>query len=303
MNPRPPGSAWLPRTAIRQLETLGRDCPPGGRGWCTAAACLIEATTAKPGNVHPTASFDDLTYDDLVTAGLAIAPVMQRAADVPLGVTIEAAVGASRRVTRSNANLGIVLAIAPLAAVRHEGAPTERGVASVLANLGSDDAAAVWRAIATARPGGLGHAERFDLHDPPPSDLLAAMRAAAGHDAIARLWSENFAPLFAGPVRDLSAALDAGAAKDDAVLDTFLAQLAREPDSLIARRHGPDVAAAVSARAARVRAAPAPERPRALAAFDHDLRVPRRVNPGTTADLVAAAIYTLMRRLFGPLGR
>ena len=29
-------------------------------------ACILEATARKPGNVHPWASFEDLTYDDLV---------------------------------------------------------------------------------------------------------------------------------------------------------------------------------------------------------------------------------------------
>jgi triphosphoribosyl-dephospho-CoA synthetase len=33
----------------------------------------------------------------------------------------------------------------------------------------------------------------------------------------------------------------------------------------------------------------------AAAAFDRALRVPRRVNPGTTADLLAAALYILLR--------
>jgi triphosphoribosyl-dephospho-CoA synthase len=285
----------LPDTVLRPLARLDAACRPRGRGWCAAAACILEATVAKPGNVHPGAAFADLDHDDLVAAALAIGPVLERAPHAAPGATIAAAVAASRAVTRSNANLGIVLALTPLATVPGDAAPTTAGVAGVLARLGPADAAATWRAIAEARPGGLGRADRFDLHGPPPSDLVAAMRAAAGHDAIARLWGEDFAPLFAGPVRDLTAALAAGRPIADAVLDTFLAQLAREPDSLIARRHGPDVAADVSARAAQVLATGDAARPAAVAAFDRELRVPRRVNPGTTADLVAAALYMVLR--------
>jgi triphosphoribosyl-dephospho-CoA synthetase len=33
----------------------------------------------------------------------------------------------------------------------------------------------------------------------------------------------------------------------------------------------------------------------AAATFDHTLRFPKRVNPGTTADLMAAALYILLR--------
>ena len=36
-------------------------------------------------------------------------------------------------------------------------------------------------------------------------------------------------------------------------------------------------------------------RPAAVAAFDDALRCPRRLNPGTTADVVAAALYILLR--------
>jgi triphosphoribosyl-dephospho-CoA synthase len=284
----------LPAEVLARLASLPAACPPHGRGWCAAAACILEATVAKPGNVHPRAAFDDLTHDELVAAALAIAPAMERAPSMPLGATIEAAVTASRRVTRSNGNLGIVLAIAPLAAVRGDGPPTVAGVAEVVARLDPSDAAATWRAIAVARPGGLGHASRFDLAGPPPDDLMAAMRAAAGHDSIARLWTEAHAPLFAGPVRDLVASRASGAPIETAVLHAFLAQLAREPDSLIARRHGADVAQAVSARAAEILATPEPARGPAVAAFDHDLRVPRRINPGTTADLIAASIYVVL---------
>ena len=170
------------------------------------------------------------------------------------------------------------------------------GVTDVLARLDRDDAAATWRTIMAAKPGGLGRASRYDLDGPPPEDLRAAMREAAAHDAIARLWTEAHAPLFAGPVADLVDTLAAGAPLEEAVLHAFLSQLARTPDPLIARRLGGDVAAGVSSRAAAVLATPKPARPAAIAAFDHALRVPRRVNPGTTADLIAASVYTVSNR-------
>jgi triphosphoribosyl-dephospho-CoA synthetase len=54
------------------------------------------------------------------------------------------------------------------------------------------------------------------------------------------------------------------------------------------------VAAEVSAAAAAVLAA-GPAWREAAAEFDRSLRLPRRVNPGTSADLVAAALYILLR--------
>jgi triphosphoribosyl-dephospho-CoA synthase len=91
-------------------------------------------------------------------------------------------------------------------------------------------------------------------------------------------------------VADLEAAVGRGLSVHEAIVDAFLAQLAREPDSLIARKHGLPVAAEVSRRAAAARAQPA-----TISDFDRFLRSPRRLNPGSTADLTAAALYILVR--------
>jgi len=283
-----------------QLARLPESCRQGGRGWAAAAASILEASAPKPGNVHPAAEFPDLTHAELVAAGLAIAPAMDAAAEVPLGHTILAAVTAARQVTRSNANLGIVLAIAPLAAVADAGrqtatpstvaAPSPAAVAGVLARLTPADSADVWTAIGLAQPGGMGQSSRHDIAGPPPDDLLAAMRLAAPRDSIARLWSEGYESLQLGLVTDLAAGIDRGLAIYDAIVVAFLAQLAREPDSLIVRKHGSEVAAEVSRRAAA-----ALEQPLEIPAFDRFLRSPRRLNPGTTADLTAAALYILLR--------
>lgn len=279
------------RAVRAALARVPAGCPAGGPGWCAAAAGILEASAPKPGNVHPGAAFADLCHADLVNAALAVAPVFEGAAGRPVGRTVLRAVEASRGVTRSNANLGIVLAIAPLAATPE---PTAAAAETALAALGPDDAADVWRGIRLARPGGLGASARHDVHGPPPADLRDAMREAAPRDAIARLWAEGYAPLFAGAVADLDAERTRGTPAGDCVVLAFLRQLARAPDSLVARRHGAEAAAAVSARAAAVLAAGTAWREPA-AAFDRFLRAPRRLNPGTTADLVAAALYILLR--------
>lgn len=102
---------------------------------------------------------------------------MERAAEMPLGQTVLAAVRAARSVTRSNANLGIVLAIAPLAAVpdapaaQATAAPATAApaaAAAVLARLTPADAADVWQAIRLSQPGGLGRARSTTSPDQPP---------------------------------------------------------------------------------------------------------------------------------------
>jgi triphosphoribosyl-dephospho-CoA synthase len=305
----PPNASFLPAVVLALLTRLPTECLPGGRGWCAAAAGILEASAPKPGNVHPGAAFPDLSHADLVAAAVASARALEAAPHERLGCTIRTAVAASRAVTPSNANLGIILLIAPLAAADDEEPLNAECVARVLARLTPDDAADVWEAIGVAHAGGLGSASKWDLRGPPPPDLLAAMDEARDRDQIARLWARGYEPLFAGPVRDLraelaecsvasgrAAATASGPDFDTAIVRTFLRQLAREPDSLIARRHGAATAAEVSRRAAEVLAAGSGWR-RAAAEFDRFLRAPRRLNPGTTADLIAAALYAVLRNL------
>jgi triphosphoribosyl-dephospho-CoA synthase len=81
-------------------------------------------------------------------------------------------------------------------------------------------------------------------------------------------------------------------------VETFLTILAAEPDTHIARRAGPDAAARVSRLAQDVRGAGGVRSVTgraALADLDEALRDPdNRANPGTTADLTAAAIFVVL---------
>lgn len=286
---------------------LPASLPPRGRGWCTAVASILEAAAAKPGNVHPDASFPDLAFSDLVAAGIALVPAIEAAATRPLGETIHAAVRAATAATPSNANLGIVLLVAPLAAIAgppHGPAAVSAAEAdAILAASGPADAAAIWKAIQLAQPGGLGTTARWDLAGPPPREIRAAMRESADRDTIARIWARGYDELFTGPVADLAAAIAAGWPLEPAIVRCHLRQLARQPDSLLGRRHGTAAAEEVSARAAALvarepaspTAAASPDWLGAIADFDASLRAPRRLNPGTTADLVAAALYIVLR--------
>jgi triphosphoribosyl-dephospho-CoA synthase len=83
-----------------------------------------------------------------------------------------------------------------------------------------------------------------------------------------------------------------------AALESYLRVLAEVPDTLIARKRGLAATRAVSERARVVLAAGepgSPERAQATEAFDSELRGDaNRLNPGTTADLVAAALFVAL---------
>lgn len=267
-------------------------------GQCASLACVLEASAPKPGNVHPGAEFEDLGYAEFVASAVAIGPAMEGACHQPLGRTVLQAIRATHQVVQTNTNLGAVLLLSPLAAVpRHE--PLAAGVQKVLAGLDSEDARQVYEAIRWARPGGLGRRERFDVLDAPPDNLLEAMAAAADHDLVARQYANGFPEVLHQAAPWLAEGMQGGWSLPDAVVHAHLRLMAANGDSLILRKCGAEMSREAAHRAAEVLASGTPGQisyVRRLAEFDRWLRADgHRRNPGTTADLLAAGLFVLLR--------
>jgi triphosphoribosyl-dephospho-CoA synthase len=268
-------------------------------GTLVQCACLLEASAPKPGNVSRSKDFDDTRFEDFLLSAAAIGPAFSRAGEADVGETVLAAVRATRRFVRVNTNLGIILLVAPLARARSEGSgPLREEVKSVLARLTLADARAVYEAIRLANPGGLGKAEAQDVSDEPTLSLLETMALAAGRDAIAREYVTAYDVTFGLAVPALQRARRAGFGWPVDALEAYLCVLAEVPDTLIARKNGLSTAQEVSDRAREVLRAGelgSPERARAAETLDSELHgAGNRQNPGTTADLVAAALFVAL---------
>ncbi len=266
-------------------------------------ACLLEASAPKPGNVHRGADFEDLTFVDLATSAVAIGSAIDGALGGPsaerrLGRMVLAAVDGMNAVCDRNAYLGTILLVAPLALVP-DGVELADGVADVLAGLDAADATNVYEAIRLARPGGLGQTEEHDVSGSAPNDLLAAMRAAADRDLVARQYANKYAEVLGEISPCIADARSAGMSTTFAIIHAHVTTIARHGDSLIARKCGQKVSEAAAARANRVLDAGDPNSETyfaELADFDFWLRGDgHRRNPGTTADLIAAALFVLLR--------
>src|SRR5436190_23266329 len=142
-------------------------------GLCAQLACIWEATARKPGNVHRLRDFDDTSYVDFLTSAAAITPVMETAGQRPVGETILGAVQATRAVTHGNTNLGIILLLAPLAAV--PGSALRQGLLAVLDRLDVADAVRTYEAIRLAHPAGLGEVPEQDVRSEPTQTLRQVM--------------------------------------------------------------------------------------------------------------------------------
>jgi len=269
--------------------------------WATQMACLFEVNAEKPGNVSRRAEFHDTRFEDFVTSAVAIGPAFQDAALATVGETVLRAVRDTRRFVCTNTNLGIILLLAPLAKAAGVGAGEglRVAVAEVLAGLTAADSDKVYTAIRLAAPSGLGTVERYDVSaDTVDATLLHAMALAQDRDSVAREFVTQFEITFGLGYETLRRTWEEGCTFSDAIVHTFLTVLAEVPDTLIARKGGRATAEAISRRAEDVLAAGGSLSSRGreeLLRLDRELRDDsHRLNPGTTADLVAASIFVFL---------
>lgn len=276
-------------------------------------ACLLEASAPKPGNVSPGRAFEDLRYEDFVASALAIGRPFEGAGTRPLGETVRLAIESTGEWTTSNTNLGIVLMLAPLARAAINGVGSHftnlemtpdpitvlrSAVRAVLEQTTVDDAREVYAAIRLARPGGLGKAGTQDIADEPTMTLLEVMRLAADRDDIAHEYATGFELTFATGAPALERARADGLHWDQAIVEAYLTLLAARPDTHIIRRSGATAAGQVSSRARAVLAEGGIRSAAGRQAIDDMDRAMRdarnSLNPGTTADLTAAAVFVVL---------
>jgi triphosphoribosyl-dephospho-CoA synthase len=259
--------------------------------------CVREATAAKLGNVHPSAAFADMNYDDMLRSAQCLEDVLQHAGQWPVGRLVEETVAEIAESVGKNTYLGTIMLLAPLAraACVHPEVPLRQAVKRVLQSLTTEDARAVYAAIRRANPGGLGRVASHDVSQTPPADLLVAMQQAATRDLVARQYANGFEEVFEFGLPQWLSLKPDELADEEAIVVLQLHWLARYPDSLIHRKCGLSIATETSRRAARIlalRGERDPEYRSAMSEFDQWLRADgHRRNPGTTADLVAATLF------------
>lgn len=293
-------------------------------------ACLLDVTVRKPGNVSLGSPGHGMSAEQFLASANAAAPMLC-ASGLRVGERIERATIATLAAAGCNTNLGILLLCAPIAAAMQRVAEREtqlcldpttcvppagrpptpetalRGaLQAVLYQLDADDAAAAFRAIAIANPGGLGESPEQDVRNDPTVDLRMAMAIAAPRDRIALQYITDFDDLFDPALADFMDALGeppSPARLAAAVEDVFFGFLMRFSDSHIFRKYGPSLAQSVTQQAREWRrrwgsAAQAADddtvrravRAQALAQWDAQLKA-AGINPGTSADLTVATAF------------
>lgn len=293
---------------------------------CLELAILLEVSADKPGNVNLVVGFEGTNHMHFLASAVAAAPFFRLAAERGLAVSVgEMAldnVGVGRIIRDcvseianwqrgGNTLLGTVLLFVPLA-VAAGMTPLEDGVfqlselrrnlKKVVEATTPEDAAAVYEAIRIAKPSGLGKAPDLDVNDPTSIDrilneritLFHVFKIASTYDRVCSEWVNNYPVTFDFAYPRLKGRIDSGEDLDTAIVHVFLEVLATYPDTFIARKVGMEKARQASALAKDVLengGLKTPAGRKKLRLFDAFLRLDgNNLNPGTTADITAAAI-------------
>ena len=175
------------------------------------------------------------------------------------------------------------------------------GIFGVLQQVDANDTRLVYEAIRLAAAGGLGRTEKADVFSDPPANLtlVDAMQLAAERDRVARQFTNRFDDVLRGTAASIADSLARGLPLSGAIVLAHVQQIAKHGDSLIARKCGPEIAAEARERTMTVIDAGSPGEAsyeQSLVELDAWLRADgHRRNPGTTADLVAAGLFVLLR--------
>jgi triphosphoribosyl-dephospho-CoA synthase len=293
---------------------------------CLELAILLESGAHKPGNVSVVTNFEGTRYEHFLASAVAVAHSFEYAAgrgmavskgeihadEVEVGRIIKDCVeNISAWQHGGNTLLGTVILLSPLA-VAAGMSRSEKGIFNaeelrknlnlVAESTTPEDAVELYEAVRNANPSGLGRVSDLDVNSPDSINkilnekisLYQIFKIASTYDTICSEWVNNYAITFDFSYPYLFEQLQKNDDPSVAIIQTFLKVLAEYPDTFIARKTSFEKAKEVSLRATQILQLGALETPfgrKSLHRFDQELRRESNLlNPGTTADIVAATL-------------
>jgi triphosphoribosyl-dephospho-CoA synthase len=292
---------------------------------CLELAILLEVSADKPGNVNFVVGFEGTriehflasavaahaSFEEAANRGIAVSNHKLSISEVGMGEIIKKCAGDIDAWQKGgNTLIGTVMLFVPLAVAAgmtpmqgnsFDFSALRQNLKLAVESTTPEDAVHLYEAIDIAKPSGLNGAPDLDVHDPHSKErilkekisLFQVFKIAAGYDDVCSEWVNNYPITFnlAYPYlmeqlksRDLNAA----------IIHAFLKILSEHPDTFIARKVGIEKTREISLDARKILELGGAETSKgrqSILAFDKKLRESRNLyNPGTTADLTAAAL-------------
>lgn len=292
---------------------------------CLELAILLEASAHKPGNVSVVTNFESTRYEHFLASAVAARPSFEYAAEQGVAVSkgrISLGGAGIGQIIKNcvadinawqhggNTLLGTVILFSPIAVAagmtvvdRDVEIPRLReNVKLVVESTTPEDAVNVYDAIKIAKPSGLGTVPKLDLNDPTSTNrilgeeisLYQVFRIAEKYDTVCSEWVNNYPVTFDLAYPTLTRQIRNGDDLDVAIIHTFLKVLSECPDTFIARKTSLEKSQEISSKAKQVLefgGYNTSSGRKSLSRFDQQLRESSNLlNPGTTADIIAAAL-------------
>jgi triphosphoribosyl-dephospho-CoA synthase len=293
---------------------------------CLELAILLEISADKPGNVNFVAGFEGTRVENFLASAVATTPSFEEAAnrgiavaekklsvnDVGMGQIIKQCIADINAWQKGgNTLLGTVILFVPMAVAagmtpvkgnfNFEFSRLRENLKLAVESTTAEDAVHLYEAIDVAKPSGLGGAPDLDVTDPASKErlleenvsLYQVFEIAADYDDVCAEWVNNYPITFDLAYPHLSEKLQSRDL-NTAIVHTFLKVLSEHPDTFIARKVGLEKAREISLDAKKVLelgGVETSEGRKSLREFDRKLRESGNLlNPGTTADITAAAL-------------
>jgi triphosphoribosyl-dephospho-CoA synthase len=291
---------------------------------CLELAMLLEVSAAKPGNVNLTRGFEGTrvehflasavvaasSFEEAARHGIAVHDKKRNVSDIGIGLIIKkCAADINAWQKGGNTLLGTVMLLVPIAVAagmtlteeKIDLAQLRKKLRLTVESTTAEDAVHLYEAVNVAKPSGLGGAPDLDVTDPASKtrilkeniSLNEVFKIAAGYDDICSEWVNNYAITFDLAYPYLMQQLKHGDL-NTAIVHTFLKILSEHPDTFVARKVGVERAREISLDAKKILELGGLETVKGRASvleFDRKLReAGNKLNPGTTADLTAAAL-------------
>ena len=293
---------------------------------CLQVAILLEVSAEKPGNVNLNSSFEGTICQHFLTSAIAAGSSFQEAAtrgievaerklalnEVGLGEIIKTCtIEVNAWQKGGNTILGTIMLLAPIAIAAGmtvnksdyslDLSILRKNIDLTIKSTTALDAVHLYEAVEIANPSGLNDAADLDVTDPRSKERLIkenitlydVFKIASAYDDICAEWVNNYPVTFNLSYPYLIEQLKTKPL-NTAVVHTFLKILSKHPDTFVSRKVGKEKAKEISHEAKEVLEQGGLENDlgrKSLKQFDKKLRLTKnKCNPGTTADLTAAAL-------------
>ena len=258
-------------------------------------ACSKDVEVIKPGNVNIDYPHSDTTaYNFLRSAHDSCRSLFRQ--DLSLGERIYHSVTDSRKNTRVNTNLGIVILISPIIQGLLTSTKTtfRSALKDVIKTSRISDTNLLCRAINSINPGGLGEREEMDTNSLPKVTLKTIMDKSAKYDRLSYQYSTGYSDILDFIVPRIIEHKKYIENTDFLLSLVFLEILSEIPDTHISRKFNEKIAKKTSNEARDLIKIINTERSRKKAIsricqLDYEYKN-KGINPGTTADLLLSSV-------------